>query len=256
MLAGVSSPACPALLGVFSINRRPRKSEIRWSGIRELYPPNRKKRIRYTYPHHLKHSIISFYPSSGKKKRSRRNEPDRETYVRAARYASQEGKDTPSRGKFHSVLLLQQGKTRTNNQIADSEQEFDMYEPRSWRERTASKKKIPMDEATYIERYLTSWIPHTLTFLSRCVCFFVLQFFPKTHFKTSASPSHPLHTPHACAMPPKRTLAAKAPEKPERASRRGRGAAPECGICLRCMEWMFKGTLKPARGVRRACVPC
>lgn len=54
-----------------------------------------------------------------------------------------------------------------------------MYEPRSRRERTASKKKIAMDEATYIERYLTSWIPHTLTFLSRCVCFFVLQFSSK-----------------------------------------------------------------------------
>lgn len=78
---------CPAL-PVSSINRRPQKSEIRWLGIRELYQPNRKKSI---YPHHLKNSINSFYPSSGKKKR-RRNEPDQETYVRAARCASQEAR--------------------------------------------------------------------------------------------------------------------------------------------------------------------
>lgn len=58
---------CPALLGVFSINQRSRKSETRWPGIRELYQPNRKKVI---YPHHLKNSIYhSIHPSSGKKKK-------------------------------------------------------------------------------------------------------------------------------------------------------------------------------------------
>lgn len=74
-----------------------------------------------------------------------------------------------------------------------------MYEPRSRRERTPSKKIIPMDEATYIERYLTSWIPHTLTFLSRCVCFFVLQFFPKTHFREKLQAPRTVHAPHTPA---------------------------------------------------------
>lgn len=201
-----------------------------------------KEKIRYTYLHHLKNSINSFYPSIlWQEKKRRRNEPERETYVRAARCESQEGKDTPSRGRHHSVLLLQQGKTRTNNQIADSEQEFDMYEPRSRRERTPSKKKIwtkkDMDEATYIEWYLTSWIPHTVTFLSRCVCFLRSSVLPQSPFsRKTASSAHPFRTSYARDMPPKRTPAAKAPEKPERASRRGRGAAPECGICLRCQS--------------------
>lgn len=46
-----------------------------------------------------------------------------------------------------------------------------------------------MDEATYIERYLTSWIPHTLTFLSRCVCFFVLQFSSKVLVDANGMPT-------------------------------------------------------------------
>lgn len=56
-----------------------------------------------------------------------------------------------------------------------------------------------MDEATYIERYLTSWIPHTLTFLSRSVCFFVLQFFPKTHFQEKLQALRTVHAPHTPA---------------------------------------------------------
>lgn len=121
---------CPAL-PVSSINRRPQKSEIRWLGIRELYQPNRKKVI---YPHHLKNSINSFYPSSGKKiEGGGTNQTERLTCALRAVQAKK-GKIHPREGNFIASYGLQQGKTRTNNQIADSDQEFDMYEPRSRRE--------------------------------------------------------------------------------------------------------------------------
>lgn len=211
-------------------------------GIWELYQPNRKKSIRYTYLHHLKNSINSFYPSilwQEKKEEEERTRPE-EIRARCA-LCKPRSEIIPREGNFIASYGLQQGKTRTNNQIADSEQEFEMYEPRSRRERTPSKKKRwtkkNMDDATYIERYLTSWIPHTLTFLSRCVCFIRSSVLPQNPFsRKTASSSHRPRTSYARDMPPKRTPAAKAPEKPERASRRGRGTAPECSICLRCQS--------------------
>lgn len=111
------------------------------------------------YPHHLKHSINSIHPSSGKKKKKEKRTRPRDLRARCA-LGKPRSEIIPREGNFTACYGLQQGKTRTNNQIADSEQEFDMYEPRSRRERTASKKKRltkkNMDEATYIERYLTS----------------------------------------------------------------------------------------------------
>lgn len=123
------------------------------------------------------------------------------------------------------MLLLQQGKTRTNNQVVDIDQEFEMYEPRSRRERTPSKKKIPMDEATYIERYLTSWIPHTLTFLSRCVSFFVLQFFPKPHFKKNCK----LRAPFSHLIRPRHAFKAHLSRKGSREARARLASRARCG---------------------------
>lgn len=153
----------------------------------------------------------------------------------------------PREGNFIASYGLQQGKTRTNNQIADNDHEFDMYEPRSRRERTRSKKKRwtkkNMDEATYIERYLTSWIPHTLTFLSRCVCFLRSSVLPQNPFpRKTASSSHRPRTSYARDMPPKRTPAAKAPEKPERASPRVAGAVRPQNVASLSGTW--SGCLK------------
>lgn len=99
-----------------------------------------------------------------------------------------------------------------------------MYEPKSRRERTPSKKKRwtkkNMDEATYIERYLTSWIPHTLTFLSRCVCFFVLQFFPKAHFQEKLQALRTIFVPHTPAQ------CLQSARQPQRLQRSLRQSAP------------------------------
>lgn len=67
----------------------------------------------------------------------------------------------PREGNFTACYYLQQGKTRTNNQIADIDQEFDMYEPRSRRERTRSKKKRWTKRRT-----LSGTLPHGYLILS------------------------------------------------------------------------------------------
>lgn len=67
-------------------------------------------------------------------KKRRRNEPrPRDLRARCA-LCKPRSEIIPREGNFIACYYLQQGKTRTNNQIADSEQEFDMYEPRSRRE--------------------------------------------------------------------------------------------------------------------------
>lgn len=97
--------SCLSCLSLASVKDRER-AKSGGQGFENYINQIERKGIRYTYLHHLKNSINSFYPSILWQEKRRRNEPDRERYVRAARYASQEGRDTPSRGKFHSDLLL------------------------------------------------------------------------------------------------------------------------------------------------------
>lgn len=123
--------ACRRLIACLpgsSINRRPRKSEIRWSGFENYIKPNRKKRYK-VYIHHLKNSINhSVHPlAEGKGKEEKRTRP-RDLRARCA-LCKPRSEIIPREGNFTACYYLQQGKTRTNNQIADSEQEFEMYEP-------------------------------------------------------------------------------------------------------------------------------
>lgn len=205
MLAGVSSPACLAcLLALASIEDRERAKSggLGFENYINQIVKEKYKVYIPTSPQAFYKFILSIHPLARKKGGGGTNQTERLTCALRAVQAKKE-EIHPREGYFTACYYLQQGKTRTNNQIADSEQEFDMYEPRSRRERTPSKKKRwtkkDMDEATYIERYLTSWIPHTLTFLSRSVCFFVLQFFPKTHFREKLQAPRTVHAPHTPA---------------------------------------------------------
>lgn len=133
-------------LPVSSINRRPRKSEIRWSEIRELYQPNRKKVI---YLHHLKNSINSFYPSilwQEKKEEEERTRP-RDLRARCALCKPRRKRYTLAR-EISQRAITATGEDQ--DEQSDSRQRTGVrYVRAKVPARTNSKQEEKMDEEKY-----------------------------------------------------------------------------------------------------------